>query len=537
MEVKQNVCPESTIESAVQRNSPPKKVIPPVSISIDKSTSKGEKKLACESTIDSALRRNFIKRAAVVTAAAAIGGSFIGSNAVSKLIPNSSAKSSPDFCETYHCLKVTNELEVVCGPLYLGANAALLVGKPYCGDGRFVVTTCGKVGIQNPCPAETLCVQGTAKVTAPGSCTALYAISGSGTGVFGAAGGYGIWGCSGPGTGVNATSYCGNGVRAYAVSGVGIFATGEGLSQPAPPGHVGVWAAACSGIAVLGQSKAGIGVEAFAGGSGAIPLVAKGAACQSSPLQEWQNSSGCTLAAIAPSGRLCFGKSNGDKIYLVNGCYNKFGFGIGYSQLEIYHGSRYSCNHTSFGNSNGTTFTEFMRLTNQGDLGIGTTAPSAKLNAVSSGASCIPIIAQGASGQSANLQQWRNSSCTPLSVVNKCGWFGIGTCSPATTLQVKGSIGAKVATPSCSTYCVADNCFAVLVNATAAAKTVNLPKAIQGMILYIKNTGTDFAVDVKPQSGDTIEGATSKSVKKKDGVTLIAGGNSPATWYIFSSST
>jgi len=55
----------------------------------------------------------------------------------------------------------------------------------------------------------------------------------------------------------------------------------------------------------------------------------------------------------------------------------------------------------------------------------------------------IPIVAQGSSGQSANLQEWRGSS-GPLSVVTASGSLGIGTASPSDPLTIVSSSGTLV---------------------------------------------------------------------------------------------
>ena len=56
----------------------------------------------------------------------------------------------------------------------------------------------------------------------------------------------------------------------------------------------------------------------------------------------------------------------------------------------------------------------------------------------SDGPNAVPIAARGHTTQTANLQEWRNSAETPLSVINKDGWMGLGISSPARSTHLKG---------------------------------------------------------------------------------------------------
>jgi len=51
-----------------------------------------------------------------------------------------------------------------------------------------------------------------------------------------------------------------------------------------------------------------------------------------------------------------------------------------------------------------------------------------------------PIVAQGASGQTANLQEWQNNAGTALSVVDKDGQFGVGKSNPEFKIHVVGIV-------------------------------------------------------------------------------------------------
>ena len=525
MEAPEPVCPESTIESAVQRNAPPKKVVPRVSNSNDKSTSKEESKLACESTIDSANRRGFLKKAALIGTAAAVGSTFLGS----RIVPESSATSC-----TKGSIVHPDSHVVYCCP-----SGTAITGE-----------TCYGTGVYGDAKTYGDGVKGTSS-----SGVGVYGSSCSSYGVFGFSiknGGvvgssdsyYGVWGCSRTSIGVNGYSCCNVGVKgttgsssdcaagtlgvvcnsspgAYSAGvrgenegtgglGIGVYGSqngsGWGVYGTTPKG-IGVYGHSCCYLGVYGYSPKSTGVL----GSSVCSFGVQGY----SP----KNVGVCGQSACSYGVRGSSSKSIG--VYGHSCC--QVGV-VGYSPKSTGVLGESCCSVAVNGYSSKSV----------GVSGASAGAGGIGVEGIAANSGAIPIVARGETCQSANLQQWRNNSCTPLSVVNKSGWFGIGTCSPATTLQVNGSIGAKVATTCSSTYCVGDSCFAVLVNATAAAKTVNLPSAVKGMILYIKNTGTDFAVTIKPKSGDTIEGATSKLLKKKFGVQLIAGGNSPATWYIIS---
>jgi hypothetical protein len=117
------------------------------------------------------------------------------------------------------------------------------------------------------------------------------------------------------------------------------------------------------------------------------PLIIKGYASQSANLQEWQDSSGNLVGYISPSGSI-----------------------ISYGNGII-----------------------------SGDLRVGTaTWLSATLNVKSRTSSEIPAVIRGSASQSANLQEWQNSSGTAIAYINSVG-------SLVTTDSITAS-GAVVAT-------------------------------------------------------------------------------------------
>ena len=179
------------------------------------------------------------------------------------------------------------------------------------------------------------------------------------------------------------------------------------------------------------------------------------------------------------------------------------------------------------------------------------------------------MIAQGATGQTANLQEWQKSCGSVLSIVNKCGWIGVGTASPsttldvngniisskltlnqtvlgATTLRVDGSISTKVLSKS-TAYTMGVTDFAVLANASTGAFTVTLPQAstATGMIVLIKKTDSSGnAVTVEGYGSgsnqDKIEGKTSIPLSTQYSSLLLFSNGSASpngVWFILSNAT
>jgi hypothetical protein len=118
------------------------------------------------------------------------------------------------------------------------------------------------------------------------------------------------------------------------------------------------------------------------------------------------------------------------------------GAGVGTTQLS----SSGNAGFLSTNTSNGAAL-QGTSTVGTGVLGTTTTGTGVQGTASSSGGTAlsgfagdpgaIPIVATGASGQSANLQEWHSG--TAVSVVDKNGNFGIGTSSPDHALTVQGT--------------------------------------------------------------------------------------------------
>jgi len=87
-----------------------------------------------------------------------------------------------------------------------------------------------------------------------------------------------------------------------------------------------------------------------------------------------------------------------------------------------------------------TNTTTMIYTTDINDLvGIGDTTPDAQLDVQSSSAETKGLIVQGATSQSANLQEWTNSGGTPLSYITATGAFSTSSCSMTATYTSCGS--------------------------------------------------------------------------------------------------
>jgi hypothetical protein len=361
------VCPESTIESATQRTHVRK---PSVKLSSRSA------KLLCESTIESAKRRGFIRSAAVATAAVAagtiLGKQFIPESTAEKSAPNCSAHFPDSVFVDTSCscngnataiyFEVSNGVIGFGCPCCLSSNGSVRgesIGSQrnsktvnYCcctfppGNNlygldfytrnakRMSITNAGNVGIGTCKPSSQLEVIGTTCAifgcvasTKCGRHVGVVGKSGSGAGSAGVAG-YACGGCDvTAGVYGQSSSTAGEGVSGAATAKtgktVGVVGsvnspTGTGVKGNASCG-TGVFGCSDAGTAVFGCAGTGVGVLGSVLDKAGTPIVARGAACQVSNLQAWQNHSKTALSVVNNSGWLGIGTSSPATALCVGG--------------------------------------------------------------------------------------------------------------------------------------------------------------------------------------------------------------------------
>ena len=184
-------------------------------------------------------------------------------------------------------------------------------------------------------------------------------------------------------------------------------------------------------------------------------LVVRGFASQTANLQEWQNSAGTVLANITASGGLRVNSAfGGAQAAITAGSAATIG-------AVIRGAASQTANLMEFQNSSGTAITFFNAsggltategvISTSYSGGKMTTGTLGYLNATTFNPSVIPVVVRGLSLQTADLQQWQNSTGTAIAKIDSTGAMftitpatGTNTTQVATTAFVQSEIDANV---------------------------------------------------------------------------------------------
>ena len=190
-------------------------------------------------------------------------------------------------------------------------------------------------------------------------------------------------------------------------------------------------------------------MQVTSGASSQVALTVKGAVSQSANLQEWQNSSGTNLLRLNSAGKLLFG-SGGSGV--------GFGTSIIFDQVS---GTNSPDGITWNFTTTNTASAQVLAVRTDGsyatDLYFTTANPadqiaSEKMRISSTGTVTINgftssskgLIVKAAASQTANLQEWQNSSGTVLSKVDKDGVFTSTYGANLSTANVSATAGVSL---------------------------------------------------------------------------------------------
>ncbi|WP_024771244.1 hypothetical protein [Aquimarina macrocephali] len=162
------------------------------------------------------------------------------------------------------------------------------------------------------------------------------------------------------------------------------------------------------------------------------------------------------IGTTNPIRQLHLNKSSGSIYQLLQSGSNFLGIGLNnamqYGPTFVFHeNSQLRIGKASgITSSSATNFVEFLRINNTGNVGIGTTNPTAKLHIKDPEGGAAFNIERGGKIWNFSIQHtgnnlFLNNSDTPNTffTFTKDGKFGIGTTSPDTELAVNGKIHAK----------------------------------------------------------------------------------------------
>ena len=332
---------------------------------------------------------------------------------------------------------------------------------------------------------------------------------------------------------------------------------------------------------------------AITASTASVGLILRGLGSQTANLQEWQDSSSTTLAAISPDGRMLVGDGAAGGI--------RFGSASG---ANIYQASNNLQINTA---SSGFLY---LRGASAGIIYLGADTDSSNIQLrrytqISSNNDALKLAVKAAAGQTANIQEWQNSSGTALASItsggvlnfqaavgDKVNWYpaaqayksgvaasvlwhdvpsaarhefrhagtrtvaidstgiNFGTAgdtnlyrSTANVLKTDDSfiVGSDLTTQGgrtknttrvTTTYTVLTSDEVVFGNTDSAGYTATLPAGAEGQQITVINSGSSGnTLTVAVQSGEDIYGVTNGTHLLSDGESAILTYNATDGWY------
>ena len=184
-----------------------------------------------------------------------------------------------------------------------------------------------------------------------------------------------------------------------------------------------------SGYSVISRSKFEIGTSGEISSS-TVPFTVQGAASQSANLTEWKNSAGTVLSKVLAGGQISVGSNTAatipclDLIGYSSSDYDGFGgLRIGDGNTAVLTITRGPTNAFCL-TASGRSLTVQNNVDGSTTCNIGAIQPvggATKLYVTPYNAGQKGLVIQGASSQTANLQEWQNSAGTALAYINSAG--------------------------------------------------------------------------------------------------------------------
>jgi hypothetical protein len=258
-------------------------------------------------------------------------------------------------------------------------------------------------------------------------------------------------------------------------------------------------------------------------------MIVQGFASQTANLQEWQDSTGTVFASIDSLGRLGIGAASTDTSEAIKLANNKV---ISFSFANPASGSAFFLKAdtsdqgqiftSSFAKSiliNGSSI--LLNNASGGKVSINEVNPDGQLQVTTNATTTKGLTIKGTASQTANLQEWQNSTGTALATITSSG---VATFS---------GIATAISAIKTTAYTITTNDSIVLTDTSSGDFAVTLPAAsgvIIGRQFTVKSTTTGTAT-VTAAVSDTIDGSGTYPLASANKYVTVASDGS-SKWYV-----